>query len=666
MLKANSLGRLLARPRRIHSSSRLSKLYDPRSVERADDEVDVCIVGAGPAGLSAAIRIKQLQEEKGKEIRVVVLDKGSEVGAHILSGAVMEPRAMYELLGDPSTYIKKYGSAPWLFGATKSRMLFLTDKHAIPIPHPPQMGNDGNFICSLSAFTRWLAEIAESHYGVEIYPGFSAAGLVFSEEPDAKNPWTDWQGKWGTSVQSVVGVITSDVGVSRSGRLKDTFEPGMIFKSKVTLLAEGAHGSLSKLILDKYKLRQESEGQTYGFGLKEVWRVAPEDSEATDTYKPGEVVHTLGYPLDTSTYGGGWVYHMDKGLVSLGLVLGADWENPYREPYRDLQKMKHHPYIRRLLTTENSGYTPNRIAYGARILTEGGLQSVPLLHFPGGALIGCSAGFVNIAKIKGIHNAMKTGMMGGEGAFEAIEAQSPGPADLSSYSTAFTKSWVYDDLHEVRNLRPSFAKLGLWGGVAYSGIDTLLLKGKGWWTFRHSKEEDRSKYLSASPSFDSAHTKPASQFKPIEYPPFEPPLSTDLMTSVALTGTNHAEDQLIHLRLSTLDQFRDDWYGTDSAMNEEKAATERKRRHEEHVKINVGQYAGLLGHACPAGVYEYVPSEESTEGWKGKKLVINSQNCIHCKLCDVKVPTQDITWTVPEGGGGPKYSEWIASREGMS
>ncbi|KAK0500048.1 hypothetical protein EDD18DRAFT_1437631 [Armillaria luteobubalina] len=621
-------------------------IYDPKAIERVEDETDVCIVGAGPAGLSAAIRIKQLEREKGKDVRVVVLEKGGEVP---ISSLVV--------------YLNREHSTNY-WAATTSKMLYLTEKSALPIPHPPQMGNNGNYIISLSAFTRWLATVAEQHFGVEIYPGFSGAGLLFSEDATAEDPWNGWDGKWGKEVtrispkssptssekvRSVQGVITNDVGISRTGRLKSNFEPGMMFRSKVTLLAEGAHGSLSKLVLGRYNLRKESEPQTYGFGVKEVWRVVGEDGSQNDgRYRPGEVVHTLGWPIESQTYGGGWVYHMDGGLVSLGLVIGADWKNPYREPYRDMQMMKHHPYFRKLLTASDSSFTPTRVAYGARVLTEGGLQSIPLLHFPGGALIGCSAGFVNIAKIKGVHNAMKTGMLGGEGAFNALEtADEDTPTDLSSYSRAFSKSWVYDDLNEVRNIRPSFAtNLGLWGGVAYSGIDTLLLKGRTPWTFRHTKEETRKEYINATPSFDSAHTEPASKHKPIKYPPFEPPLSTDLMTSVMLTATNHVEDQ----------DYIKEWYDEG-----EEGELDVKIRRRKHVDVNVGKYAGLLGRACPAGVYEYVDDEaskisENGEGAKGKKLVINAQNCIHCKLCDVKVPSQDITWTVPEGGGGPKYT----------
>ena len=585
--------------RDIHSTAaRRRELFDPAAVERVSDEVDVCIVGGGPAGLSAAIRLKQLEQENGKEIRVVVLEKGSEIGSHILSGAVIEPRALNELLPD----WQSRDGLPAMQPATSSKMRFLTSTMSVPIPHPPQMGNKGNYIVSLSRFTAWLGSVAEE-LGVEVYPGFAGAGLVYDET--------------GTKV---LGVRTNEVGLDRQFRMKDTFEPGMEFRAKVTLIAEGAHGSLSKELIRKFELRKDADPQTYGIGLKEVWRVDPSE------YRPGEVIHTMGWPLDYRTYGGGWVYHMADGLVSLGLVIGLDYTNPYLSPYRELQRMKHHPYFRKLL-----GGDSTRIAYGARSLNEGGLQSVPKLNFPGGALIGCSAGFVNIAKIKGTHTAMKSGMLAAEAAADVLENQEVSEekaSDMSAYDTALRRSWVYEDLYEVRNLRGSFhTRLGIWGGIAYSGVDSLILKGRTPWTFRN-----RTKTL------DANYTRPAWFSRPIEYPPFEPPLSTDLLTSVALTGTNHAEDQPVHLRVR---------------KNGDESIDVRRN----HVHRNVDDFGELLGRACPAAVYEYVEDEsKSEEGWGGKKLVINSQNCIHCKLCDIKVPTQDIDWTVPEGGGGPKYT----------
>lgn len=541
--------------------------------------------------------------------------------------------------------------------ATSSEMLWLTKNRAWPIPHPPQMNNKGNYIVSLSQFTRWLAGIAENEYGVEIYPGFSGAQLLYSEQPDS-------QDHWGNSVHSVRGVVTNEIGLTRDFRMKSSFEPGMAFRSKVTLLAEGAQGSLSKQAISKYDLRRDAEPQTFGIGLKEVWRVDP------SKYVPGRTRHTIGWPMDYQTYGGGWEYHGDGGLVSLGLVIGLDYKNPYLSPYRELQRMKHHPYWRELLEGGE------RVAYGARVLNEGGLQSIPRLSFPGGAIVGCSAGMVNLAKIKGTHNAMKSGMLAAESAYEATEQEEgeTKPTDLSSYEDAFKDSWVYKDLHEVRNLRPSFnTPLGLWGGVAYSGLDTLFLKGRVPWTFKHDTS-GAAKNKDNTSSLDSLHTEPASKHQPIDYPPFQPPLSTDLMTSVALTGTNHAEDQPIHLRIVKTRKFVDELAkeenlaagaGVNAVKSEveagsvpESRVTEEREARINHLKVNVGQYAGLLGRACPAGVYEYVDAEGGVEegSWNGKKLVINSQNCIHCKLCDVKVPTQDITWTVPEGGGGPKYT----------
>ncbi|EJF59716.1 FAD/NAD(P)-binding domain-containing protein [Dichomitus squalens] len=621
--------RLRPRPllRSLHSTpSRKRQLFDPHSVERPTDDVDVCIVGAGPAGLSAAIRLKQLEQQQGRQIRVVVLEKGAEVGSHILSGAVIEPRALNELLPD----WQSRNDHPLKQPSTSVTMRFLTQNSSFRIPQPPQMAKLGTYVVSLSQVTAWLGAIAEE-LGVEVYPGFAAAGLVYDNDG-----------------RSIRGVRTNEVGLDRHGRMKDSFEPGMEFRARVTLLAEGAHGSLSKEAIRRFKLRQGRDPQTYGLGLKEVWRVDPVKHE------PGKVVHTIGWPLDTRTYGGAWVYHMADGLVSLGIVVGLDYQNPYLSPYRELQRLKHHPYFRDLLSGDST-----RIAYGARVLNEGGLQAVPRLDFPGGALIGCSAGFVNVAKIKGTHNAMKSGMLAAEAAYDALateDASQDKPTDMSAYDEALRKSWVYDDLHEVRNVRPSFnTALGLWGGIAYSGIDTLFLKGRTPWTFRNTSGKG-----------DAAHTLTSRECEPIKYPPFEPPLSTDLLTSVALTGTNHAEDQPVHLRVRKyLAQGED--VGVEGSDPSKGLQTEKwiedANVRKEHVRVNVDEYAGLLGRGCPAQVYEYVEDENAdraTEpeaaGWQGKKLVINSQNCIHCKFCDVKVPTQDITWTVPEGGGGPKYT----------
>ncbi|KAJ7612102.1 FAD/NAD-P-binding domain-containing protein [Roridomyces roridus] len=625
--------------RRIHySATRRHTQYDPDAEPREEEQVDVCIVGAGPAGLSAAIRLKQLETETGKEVRVVVLEKGSEVGAHILSGAVIEPSALDVLLPDWRTT-----EHPLSQPVTSSSMRFFTEKYAVPLPHPPQMNNKGNYIASLSRVAAWLGGIAEE-LGVDVYPGFAGARFLLSDSPDA----SDAQGR---SVRSVRGVITHDAGLTRQRTKSARFEPGIAFRARATLLAEGAHGSLSKTAISMYDLRHDAEPQTYGIGIKEVWRVDPEK------HVLGKVVHSVGWPLDYQTYGGAWEYHMADGLVSIGLVVGLDYKNPWLEPYREFQRMKHHPHYRTLLDGAE------RLAYGARSLTEGGLQSLPKLDFPGGALIGCSAGVVNTAKIKGTHNAMRTGMLAAETAFTALHpgttftpvaspatftpstAESESEVEtisLAAYNSAFPQSPAHKDLWSVRNLRPAFnTQLGLYGGVMYAGMDTLL-GGRVPWTFRHHRTRVDSP--------DAHATRPAIECAPIAYPPFEPPLSTDLMSSVALTGTNHAEGQAVHLRVM---------------KPVEGEASETAGRRREHVAKNVGTYAGLLGRACPAGVYEYVPDDggkavpgnvAEEEGAEGKKLVINSQNCIHCKLCDIKVPTQDITWTVPEGGGGPKYT----------
>ncbi|CAE6437752.1 unnamed protein product [Rhizoctonia solani] len=616
--------RFCLRVRRLHTTRPVFERFDPKTVERAEDDVDVCIVGAGPAGLSAAIRLKQLEKEKGREIRVVVLEKGPEVGSHIVSGAVVEPRALNELLPD----WKNMPDHPLTTPAASSHMKFLTSKYTIPIPHPPQMSNKGNYVVSLSQFVRWLGSVAEES-GVEIYPGFAGAQLLYDVDG------------------AVRGVATHDAGLDKRFHTKPSFEPGMAFRARVTLLAEGAHGSLTKQAIKRFDLRQGKEPQTYGIGVKEVWRVDPKN------HRPGEVIHTMGYPIDWRTYSGGFVYHMDGGLVSLGLVIGLDYANPYISPYKELQKLKHHPYFASLLEGGE------RVAYAGRTLNEGGFQSIPKTDFAGGALIGCSAGFVNVPKIKGSHTAMKSGMLAAEAAYEEVvrgdeegevpEIQAATPSispfttkagDMSAYTSALTQSWVWSELKAVRNVRPSFATpLGIWGGIAWSGLDTILL--------RESEASDSSLVFSYTNAL-------RSEFKPIEYPAPQPPLSTDLLTAVSLTATNHGENQPVHLQLP--------YMGSDNFNSEEAA----KARHE-HVKTNVSEYAGLLGRACPAGVYEYVDGgiepgapvpegKEEDAGYGGKKLVINSQNCIHCKLCDIKVPTQDINWVVPEGGGGPKYT----------
>ncbi|QRW25707.1 Electron transfer flavoprotein-ubiquinone oxidoreductase, 4Fe-4S [Rhizoctonia solani] len=571
--------RLRLNIRRLHTSRPVLERFDPKNVERAKT------------------MLKQLEKEKGREIRVVVLEKGPEIGSHIVSGAVIEPRALNELLPD----WKDMPDHPLTVPATSSHMKFLTSKHAIPMPHPPQMSNKGNYVVSLSQFVRWLGSVAEES-GVEVYPGFAGAQLLY-----------DVNG-------AVRGVATHDAGLDKRLHPKSSFEPGMAFRARVTILAEGAHGSLTKQAVKRFNLREGKEPQTYGIGVKEVWRVDPKN------HRPGEIIHTMGFR---------WI---GKRIAE---VLCITWTAD--SPYRELQKLKHHPYFASLLEGGE------RIAYAGRALNEGGFQSIPKTDFAGGALIGCSAGFVNVPKIKGSHTAMKSGILAAEAAYDEVvkgdeegegaEIQAATPSispfttkagDMSGYTKALKNSWVWSELKTYEIFGLFHVPLGIWGGIAWSGLDTFILRGKAPWTWGFG-------------GTDAKHTRKASEFKPIEYPAPQPPLSTDLLTAVSLTATNHAENQPVHLQLP--------YMGVDNFDSE---------------ATNVTEYAGLLGRACPAGVYEYVDGgiepgtpvpegKEEEAGYAGKKLVINSQNCIHCKLCDIKVPTQDITWTVPEGAGGPKY-----------
>ncbi|PKS11532.1 hypothetical protein jhhlp_003297 [Lomentospora prolificans] len=565
------------RPRRDDEEA-----FDPASIERESDQVDVCIVGGGPAGLSAAIRLKQLANEAGNEdFRVLLLEKAGEIGAHIVSGAVIQPTAMEELFPD---WLAEDNPNRFEFAtrAGADHMKFLTKTMSIPLPAPPQMHNHGNYIVSLNQVTKWLGERAEE-IGVEIYPGFSAAEVLYA--PDG----------------TVMGVATNDMGLARDGQPKDSFERGMEFHARVTLFGEGCHGSLTKQVINKFDLRRDSQHQTYALGIKEVWEVQPEK------FKKGDITHSMGYPLPKDVYGGAFMYHFGDNLVTLGLVVALDYENPWLSPYQEFQKLKQHPVYREVLEGGKC------ISYGARALVEGGLQSIPKVIFPGGALIGDSAGFMNVPKVKGTHNAMKSGILAADATYAALTDGDESGVYLFQYEDTLKKSSIYKELNEVRNIRPSFhTPLGLYGGVAYSGLETFILKGKVPWTLKHKKP-------------DYAATKPADKYPKIEYEKPDGKITFDILTSVSRTGTNHEEDQPVHLQVK-------DW--------------------DAHAKAAYPPFKGLEARFCPAGVYEYV-EDESKE--LGVRFQINAQNCIHCKTCDIKAPQQDINWTVPQGGEGPKY-----------
>jgi len=538
-------------------------------MERESMEYDVVIVGAGPSGLSAAIRLKQMAEAEGREVNVCVLEKGSEVGAHILSGAVLEPRALNELLPD-----WKERGAPLNTPAGDDQFLFLTKTGSIRLPTPPQMNNHGNYIISLGNVCRWLSEQAEA-LGVEIYPGFAAAEVLYDEAGRVK------------------GVATGDMGLGSDGEPTARHEPGIELHARYTLFAEGCRGSLTKTLFERFDLRQGADPQTFGIGIKELWTVDPAQS------KPGLIVHSVGWPVSTDVYGGSFLYHMEDNQVAVGFVIGLDYKNPHLSPFDEFQRFKTHPTVR---PTFAGG---ERIAYGARALNEGGIQSIPKLTFPGGALIGCTAGFLNVPKIKGTHTAMKSGMLAAETAFAALGQDS---GELDAFESAVESSWIYAELHKVRNIRPSF-HYGLWAGIAYSGIDTYLLRGHAPWTFGHKA--------------DHLGLKGKDECPAIDYPKPDGEVSFDKNSSVFLSGTMHEEGQPAHLHLTDPDKA---------------------------VAVNLNRFGGPEERFCPAGVYEFVEGDDGAP-----KLQINFQNCVHCKTCDIKDPTQNITWTTPEGGGGPNY-----------
>ena len=544
-------------------------------MERESMEFDVVIVGAGPSGLAAAIRLRQLAGER--DLSVCVIEKGSEVGAHILSGAVIEPRALDELIPN-----WRNCDAPLKTEARDDRFLMLTRSRAFRLPTPPQMQNSGNYIASLGNLCRWLAGQAEA-LGVEIYPGFAAAEVMYTDDG------------------AVRGVATGDMGVGRDGEPGANYTPGVELLGRQTVFAEGCRGSLTKGLFERYNLRDGVDPQSFGIGIKELWEVAPEK------HAPGRIVHTVGWPLDRRTYGGSFLYHLEDNQVSVGFVIGLDYRNPHLSPFDEFQRFKTHPSVR---PTFEGG---RRIAYGARALNEGGFQSIPKLTFPGGVLVGCTAGFMNVPKIKGSHTAMKSGMIAAECVFEALmgdgEAGDAGSGEVTAYDTALRNSWVYDELRGVRNIRPAFRR-GLWLGMAYSALDTFLLRGRAPWTLRQHADHDA--------------LQKATDTSKIDYPRPDGEITFDKPSSVFLSNTNHEEDQPVHLRLK------------DDAVA---------------IQVNLADYDAPEERYCPAGVYEILRDE----GGANPRLQINAQNCVHCKTCDIKDPTQNIDWTVPEGGGGPNY-----------
>ena len=559
-------------------SRRVYPAHEERSTseERTADEFDVVIIGGGPSGLATAIRLKQLAGEK--DLRVALVEKGSEIGAHILSGAILQPGGLTELIPD-----WKEKGAPVYTPVKDDYLYYLTEKSAIPVPTwGTPLANHGNYLISLGQLCSWLGTQAEQ-MGVEIYPGIAGTEVLFDEKEE-----------------TVLGVATGDVGIGKDGKRTANFEPGMELRAKFTIFSEGCRGSLTKQVTEHFNLRKDSQHPTYGVGIKELWEIDPKK------HSEGKVIHTLGWPLPPSVYGGSFMYHLKDNLVSIGFITGLDYENPYINPYKEFQRFKHHPIIQEQL----EGGTC--IKYGARAISEGGLQSIPKFIFPGGALVGDSAGFLNVAKLKGIQNNMKSGMLCAESLWDELNTRKENdtsPILLSSYPERFRSSWLYKDLHAIRNIRPAFSNFGLLGGLFFSGLE-VVTRGKLPYTLSHHESDHHA-------------TKDMSKFKPIDYPKPDGKISFDILTNVSRSGTNHNEDQPAHLRL---------------------------RDPKIPVEHNLKVLGGPESRFCPAGVYEFVENADGTP-----RLQINFSNCVHCKTCDIKDAKQNIDWTPPEGGNGPIY-----------